>query len=338
MARILSVGSVSVDLVYVHPALEALGDFKAQAEHAYMQAGGGGANMAIAMRALNTILGLGNEITLCTKIGDPPVGDKLSKLAKEIAIDELRGLHFIDAVPETPHIIPSNSPVSYPGGRFISTRFTEATMEFQPRVENRIKMEAANSDMVFIHSRYPRLSRIAAVEAQKKGTPVFYDYSVEDPGNNALHGDLLGLSTYVVAPGEARAGSMKQADPQELRRILTENYGIAHVAVSNGTDPVLVSIDGQYQSIEVPRADRVIDALGVGDLRNAMTITAMLRGDDFLTALRKGTAMATFSVGYPGRDWIKDAPAFLRAHPLFANDFPQAASTAVPGNDGLRIG
>ncbi len=330
LRKVCAVGSTAIDVVYVHPELEGLGDFKAQAEHTYIQAGGGGANFAIAMRELRRALGNRNDIVLFTKIGNPREGDKLAGLTKTLALEELHGINLIDAVLDCTHTIPFNSPVAYSGGRFISTRFTESVSEFEPRVGKHVASEVPGSDILFIHSRYPRLSLMAAKIARANNIPILFDYSVDKPGNNALYHELLRISTHVVAPGEARVSGMEQDDPARLRDLIVNEYGVPNVAVSNGTDPVLVYTDGAYHEIPVPRAAKVVDALGVGDLRNAMTITEMLRGGDFLAGIRKGTALATFSVGYPGREWTRDVSGFMRGHPLFAGDLPPAPAAAHP--------
>lgn len=339
LRKVLSVGSVAFDTVRVHSDLEQLGDFKKHADYPYLQAGGGGANMSIATRELSRIYERETDITLCTKIGVPPSGknQRIAEFSRENVLRELHGIIVLDAVPDVAHAIPFNNVTSYKGGRFISTMFTEATVEFMPRVVDRIQREAQSADIVFIHSRYPRLSAIAALAARKHNVPVFFDYSVENPNNSNLqhYDQLLGLCTHIVAPGEARVPGMDKDDRHELFRRLVENYGIAHVAVSNSTDPVLVHDrsnrhKGTRSEIQVTQASKVVDALGVGDLRNATAILGLLHGHDFTTAIAQGTAMATFSVGYPGRDWIADAPEFMRAHPLFANDFPQNQPAAVP--------
>lgn len=327
--KVIAVGSLTMDDIGVHKKLSNL-DAKTQAEASYFDLGGGAMNYALALRAAANAYGTPLDIQAITKKGLPaPASENATRAEKLYArtqkyvhayIDETledEGIAVLDTVEAQFNSIPFNRIIEHNDGRLISMSFNHSVGEFLPEIVQKIENAAAESDLVFVHTRYPRQSMIAARAAQKAGVPVLLDYSVtkENWDNNvtfrSFYEDLLKHSTYVVASADTVVGEdMEEPHPDFLGRnadTLLERihqYGVPHIAISDGTKPVKVLSGGEYAVITISPYKGDTYALGVGDTRNAGLSLGLIQDKSFIEAVSMGSAIASYKVRSPGRDWM----------------------------------
>jgi len=102
-------------------------------------------------------------------------------------------------------------------------------------------------------------------------------------------------------------------DPVEVA-VLCRSLGVASVAVTCGTDGVLLSQGQEVLTLPVIPAPSIVDSTGAGD-SFAGTLTARLAlGDDLLTAVRLGMAAASLSLAGKGGTGFVPTLDQTRAH------------------------
>ncbi|MGQ0527997.1 MAG: hypothetical protein ACT4OY_08235 [Alphaproteobacteria bacterium] len=186
-----------------------------------------------------------------------------------------------------------------------------------------------------------------ALEKLKAPVPAKTDEKIPNPddepktrpsfwANNIITSSLLyAFQSYARKEEPDRAA--------RLAKHLHYKFGKSYVAVSNGSKPVEVCINGQFFKLSVenipyfPEYDengtpkkKLLDNLGAGDVRDAAMGFFISRGEDFGTALGKASRIASFSTQYPGRTWIAHLDEFLRADPVLKRDFPNE-NLLMPG-------
>jgi sugar/nucleoside kinase (ribokinase family) len=193
-----------------------------------------------------------------------------------------------------------------------------------PHIRDQIASAIAMSDIAILHSRDPDLALFAAERAREARIPVLFDCSEKSPEIVAKLGPVLKNADFVLAPGDAMVPGMKKKDAHELFGRLVE-MGCDNFAISDNSHPILVYSRGEASILEVRKAQEV-DVLCAGDTRDAVTAYFLAGGQDFRTALEKGSDIASLSVEHYGRDWIDHLQAHINASPLYENDRP-----ATPG-------
>lgn len=332
--HVVIIGATSMDRVRIHPDLQQIEDGKFHAGHSYSAVGGGGANVAIALKEISNALKEPCRVTLFTKIGRESMGYSVRHEAYEHM--QAVGLDVRDMVANQDFRMDDNTVISFAGGRFVSLKeeFKKAKEAFAPLVapsahsepphfdpgmKEQIIEAIRDADLVIVTHHYPEMAQAAALAAHEEGIPVLMDYPVTKAENASKYDVTLAVCDYILAPAEARLSDMtggNYKNGNSLFSKLSARFPEKFVAVSDGTNPVLTHQHGQKGEIPVEQCP-VIDALGTGDVRTAAFAFYTIKGSDPTTALKRGTALASFSVQYPGRDWVKEAPQFMRTSELF---------------------
>ncbi|MCB1592036.1 MAG: carbohydrate kinase family protein [Alphaproteobacteria bacterium] len=342
--HIVVIGATNMDRVRIHPDLDRVEDGKFRAGHSYSAVGGGGANVAIALKEIANTFNDPLEVTFFTKIGrehrDYPVRHEVLEKLDSVGVD------VRDMVPNQDHRIDDNTVISFKGGRFVSlqeefAKGKAATHPLEqdrpsadpcdPGMEQQIIEAVRDADLVVVTHHFPDMSEIAATAAQKAGVPVLMDYPVTNYEAAWKYQRTLESCEYILAPAEARlpdmiGGSYKNGN--SLFSKLTGRFPNKFIAVSDGTEPVMTHHDGRKEQIPVTQYP-VVDQLGTGDVRTAAFVYFMVKEEAPERALIQATGIASFSVQYPGRQWIEHLPDYMKAHRL-----PSGQSANDPENEG----
>ena len=369
--KLVVVGSASYDRVRLHPSLDHVPDMKDDAEYGYSAAGGGGVNVAIVAREVAEALDMPIDIDLFTKLGPDLVKDKQGHTVFEndvrpLVLGHLDGINVKDVAMHQPCIVPDSHVTCWKGGRFISRdpRLNKLTQKFQgvvrpydPGTAKKMDRSVRDADLTLVQASYSFNARLATAASVKNNVPVATDYditkltglSVRDPHALHLANDERGLAEiiasqtdYLLAPGEALATGMGEAAESsgDLLNHITRHGGFRgdFAAVSNGGAPVEAYYKGQ--NLQISPGDLVnpkIDALAAGDTRDGAFAEFTIKGDNPVKALEKANAISAFSIGYVGREWVKDLKKFMQGNDLFKADFApeQPPMSARPANPAV---
>jgi sugar/nucleoside kinase (ribokinase family) len=106
---------------------------------------------------------------------------------------------------------------------------------------------------------------------------------------------------------ERFANPGQTADPESLFAWFAAK-GVPHVALTRGPRPILVWDRGRRCEIEVAQIDAA-DTLGAGDVLHGAFVHHFAQGQDFESALRKASELATLSCQSLGTQaWLKTRP------------------------------
>ncbi len=304
--------------------LSTLGDEKYDCDFEYEQAGGSAVNTRLALQAIAEAFETSSTTWLCTKLGHSVKANRY----KDYIIEEIGDHHLMDAAfMRDDYAVPKNRVFINQNGRAIFRGKQKINTPFDELIIREIIESVSQSDILILHSRYPQLTEIAATTAKDKGIKVILDYSEKDQSLVERLENVIHLSDYVLTPHDARLPGMTEDNPDILFDRLVGDYGKTFVAVSNSSEPVKIFSNGNRTTIK-PEEVKAIDLLGAGDTKDAAFGFFIAKGNDPLIAYEKATVIATFSVQYPGREWIPQLKDFVQTHPLFAQDF-----AAQPGHD-----
>ena len=330
-----------MDRVRLHPNLDSIEDGKFRANHSYSAVGGGGANVAIALKQLASAVNMPLHVTFFTKIGrehhDYNLRHEVYQGMESVGVD------MRDLVANQDFRIDDNTVISFSGGRFVSLmeEFGKAKLTtrgpldhmlppkvepYDPGVVEQVLQAVKGADFVIITHHYPEISEAAALAAHESGIPVLMDYPVTKYDAAWKYQRTLEVCDYILAPAEARLPDMVEGaykNGNSLFSRLASRYPDTFVAVSDGTEPVLTHHQGEKGQIPVMQFP-VVDPLGTGDARTAAFALFVVRGDDPVAALKRASRIASYSVQHPGRDWVHSIEAFMASQPIFndpaAND------------------
>ncbi len=325
-----------MDRVRLHPNLDTLEDGKFKAEHSYSAVGGGGANVAIALKELASVMNIPLHVTFFTKIGRERQDYSLRH--EVLGQLEATGIDTRDLVGNQDFRMDDNTVVSFSGGRFVSLagEFGKAKMAtkgpldhmlpqkvepYDPGVEEQVLEAVRRADLVIVTHHYPEMSEAAAVEANNLGIPVLMDYPITKYDAAWKYQKTLEACNYILAPAEARLPDMINGAYKNGEGIfsrLTARYPDAFIAVSDGTEPVMTWNQGRRGQIPVMKFP-VVDQLGTGDARTAAFALFTLKANDPEIALKRASRIASFSVQEPGRAWIGHAKDFMSGQHIFTD-------------------
>lgn len=341
--NIVVIGSTTVDDVRIHPDLKNLDDGKQSAKAHYSDVGGGGANIAITIASLAAATNTPVQVTFLTKIGKAGAGYYTGLEACEAL--QGYGVDLHDMAASKNIRIPRVPVISHATGRFISSPQNPFVKALGERTSDLgttdsdtvqyIRDLVANADLVVLHKHYPALSEIAALEAHERGIPIVIDYPEQDSTRALLFKRILEVSDFILAPAEARLTNTLGADyknGQTLFRQLGEEFPDAFIAVSDGSEPVLVKQDNHISQIEILKLTPV-DQLGAGDVRTGAFAYFTALGDQPLTALEKASRLGSLSVLHYGHTWIDELPDFVRNDQVFK----QSGSAPEQVDTGLEL-
>lgn len=220
----------------------------------------------------------------------------------------------------------------------LSTNGTETKEQSKPNNEEaflystlaieEMKSCIHQSDIAILSSRYPDISLAAAIAAKKDGIPIVFDYSITNATAFEGYEQLFELSDFVFCASESAVPGMSGNDnPDELEKTLLSNYNIKNLAISGGSDPIRMHFtndSGQMEAktINLPKLskEQIKDASGTGDLRNAAFSLFYLAGDRPERALQKASEIATYSIQFKGREWVRSLASWACKNPLFNNN------------------
>ncbi len=299
-------------------------DAKLNCEFEYEQSGGSAVNTRLALQAVAQAFETSSNTWLCTKLGHSVPQNRF----KNLVIEQIGDHHLMDAAfMRDDYAVPKNRIIINQSGRMVLRGKQQVNTPFDELIIREIIEAVSQSDLLILHSRYPQLTEIAATTAKDKGIKVILDYSEKDQSLVERLENVIHLSDYVLAPHDARLPGMTEDNPDVLFDRLVGDYGKTFVAVSNSSEPVKIFSGGQRTTVQ-PEHVKAIDLNGAGDAKDAAFGFFIAKGNDPLAAYKKATAIATFSVQHPGREWIPHLKDFVQTHPLFAEDF-----AAQPGRD-----
>ncbi len=334
--HVVIVGATNMDRVRLHPGLDSIEDGKFRAEHSYSAVGGGGANVAIALKQLANTMNMPLHVTFFTKIGRE---HQDYNLRHEVYSGlEAVGIDTRDLAANQDFRLDDNTVISFAGGRFVSLseKFGQAKMNakgpldhmlpqqvkpYDPGAEEQVIEAVKGADLVIVTHHFPEISEAAALAAKEAGVPVLMDYPVTDYDKAWQYQKTLEACDYILAPAEARLPDMINGAYKNGEGIfsrLTARYPEAFIAVSDGTEPVMTHNHGRRGQIPVMKFP-VVDQLGTGDARTAAFALFTLKGNDPEIALKRASRIASFSVQEPGRAWIGHATDFMSGQHIFTD-------------------
>lgn len=350
--HVVIVGATNMDRVRLHPNLDSIEDGKFRAEHSYSAVGGGGANVAIALKQLANVMNMPLHVTFFTKIGrehqDYNLRHEVYQGLESVGIDTR------DLAANQDFRLDDNTVISFAGGRFVSLseKFGKLSMgkgpldhmlppqvkPYDPGVEEQVIDSVRSADLVIVTHHFPEISEAAALAAHESGIPVLMDYPVTKYDEAWKYQKTLEACNFILAPAEARLPDMINGAYKNGEGIfsrLTARYPEAFIAVSDGTEPVMTYNQGSKGQIPVMKFP-VVDQLGTGDARTAAFALFVLKGNDPEIALKRASRIASFSVQEPGRAWIGHAKDFMTGQHIFtdpaANDQDDDPAPGVSEN------
>ncbi|MBD5787160.1 carbohydrate kinase [Cellulosimicrobium terreum] len=159
-------------------------------------------------------------------------------------------------------------------------------------------------DVLLLDGHLPQVALPLAGAARDRGALVVLDggsWKESTP-------DVLALCDAVVLSADFRVPGSDDAEVLDAVAALGPGGRLPFVARTSGPGPVDVLRAGERTSIAVPRAARVVDTLGAGDVVHGAFAAWLERGASPSVALERAVEVATRSVEHTGaRGWI-DAP------------------------------
>jgi sugar/nucleoside kinase (ribokinase family) len=337
--NILLLGGLAYDNVAIMDEIPV--DNKIHATHSYRTIGGGAGNNAMVIRHMADTFGVSMDVTLFTKVGQPPV----HSFVRNVVYDTFKGINIHDMVEKQTCEIPNNMVWCHPGGRGVvkqSLELAEQNADLRPVDKgtiDKLKEAVRKTDLVGLQTNYADEAREAAEYARMIGKPVVLDYSISSPDKAPLYTRTLQMSDYIFAPDDSVVEGMTEANPKKLYQLLVERHPAAKlIVVSGGPESVMARYQGADHVCPVERVP-VKDQLGAGDTRTGAFAACLADGDAPLLALSKASAIATLSVQYVGRNWMEHMSDFVAFHPMFAagKHFKTAANKGQGQQHGQHL-
>ena len=285
--RGLFVGMTTLDCLYQakHPPAA---DEKVVATKSLLVSGGPATNAAVAFAQLGG--SQGNEALLLSAVGKHPLTTLLKEDLQEY------GVTLSDLTPD--RLAPP--PVS-------SIVVTQATGERAVVSGNAVDMQVAASqvsadvlervNIVLIDGHQMGVGAQVAQWAKAKQIPVVVDAGSWKPDFETV----LSFADAVVASANFMPPGCGSADEVF---VYLKSLGVAQVAITQGSKPVLFWEEGEQKSIEVPKI-RAVDTLGAGDIFHGAFCHFYI-SHLFEETLLKASRSASFACQYWGtRDWTK---------------------------------
>ncbi len=345
--HVVIVGATVMDRVRLHPNLDAMEDGKFRAEHSYSAVGGGGANVAIALKQLASAMKMPLHVSFFTRVGREHQDYNLRhEVYREM---ENVGVDMRDIAANQDFRIEDNTVISFARGRFISLeqQFGKAKIAakgpldhmlpeqkpYDPGAVEQVVQAVKGADFVIVTHHYPEISEAAAQAAHESGIPILMDYPVTKYDAAWQYQRTLELCDYILAPAEARLPDMVNGaykNGNSLFSRLSSRFPDKFIAVSDGVEPVLTSDHGRKSQFPVAQFP-VVDALGTGDARTASFALFLINGAEPEAALKRASRLASYSVQHPGRQWIDSAPLFMASQPMFNDPAANDTDEQMPG-------
>ncbi len=346
--NLVLVGKINLDIYAGAHEVSGLKDTKDFATAGMgVSLGGASANVARSINTLSRAYDDHGSTNIVTRIGEPPeqqgyksFGEHLlATHASEMTFRLLQreGVQYTDvaAGQDGPGI--AKSIVSgFRGGRHIYKQspltgaFQASSDGLVSSVKPIVRKEVRGASYVFIDPARPPLASIAADVCEEECVPSIVDHGLknwpEDEQKAALLDNILKKADIIIVPADAVVPGMEDGvkDPDKLFELLHgKDYKARTIIMSDGTDPVRLSHNGQVTEIPVTPAANPINVSGAGDTRDGALMFYLSRGEQMETAVAKATEMATIRIQYPDNEWESHIYEHVAENPLFADDLDE---------------
>jgi sugar/nucleoside kinase (ribokinase family) len=281
--RLLFIGLTTIDIQYFineHP----VPNTKVKCQEPFIFVGGPSANAAITA----SFLGAKSDFVTC--VGENPFTQFiLSDFTRHrVALfDRMAGKVFSP-------IIASVFTNQANGDRTILTHHPKTV----DGIEQDLVVDLREYSCILIDGFYPELALPLVQLAKESNVPV-----VLDGGSWKEHLDQL-LPYVDIAICSENFYPKGTSCPHTVIEYLSK-AGVGQIAITRGPKPIIWQGKGQCGTIQVEKVE-TIDTLGAGDVFHGAFLYYLSACHSFEDALRGASAIATFSVQYPGtREWMK---------------------------------
>lgn len=286
----LFVGLTTLDLIYqaVHPPAA---NQKIVALDYVMAAGGPATNAAVAFSHA------GGNATVLAALGEHPM---TQLIRTELADYQVK---LADLTPDssTPPPVSSIIVTAATGDRaVVCLNAVKRQVELADiPIKSWAAVTAAAIDVVLIDGHQIEVGLAIAQQARAQGIPTVLDGGSWKPGLDKI----LPFIDYAICS----ANFQPPPGSNQVVHIYLTEFGIPHIAITHGHEPIQYWHAGQSGVIAVPEICPV-DTLGAGDIFHGAFCAAVLQ-EDFVPALEIAAQMASRSCQFFGtRRWMQSDP------------------------------
>lgn len=246
--------------------------------------GGPATNAATAFAHLN------NEAFLVTAIGENSFTNFFQKDFENNQVKLVDLIQSQNTNPVLASVITSKN-----GNRNI---FTNNPADIQSIVDSVTLFEKIKPQIVMIDGFYPEFSLKCAKLAKSKNIPVVIDLGSWKPQFE----ELLHFVDFAICSEDFYPPNC--VDNKHVFDFLTQKK-INKIAISRGPKNILFKHKNEYGEIEINRF-KVVDSLGAGDFLHGAFCYYFLQTNNFRTALRDASELASLTCKYKGtRTWLQ---------------------------------
>ena len=293
MANVIFAGLSTIDIVY-HVEEFPRTNTKVAAQSQSVFAGGPATNAAIACAYL------GSEATLVTAVGS----NALARVIREELAKH--GVRLIDLHPDFEGV-PAISAVTVDkaGNRNVVSANAACVPAPMARADGELCRAAR---ILMVDGHFMEACQAWAAAARACGTPVVFDGGSWKSGTEEL---LRNVHTAICSADFMPSGCSNAGD---VMRFL-KSAGVAHIAITNGAEPIQVLSGESSTLVSVPRVN-VVDSMGAGDILHGAYCHFAAEGRGFIDALTEAAKIASESCRYEGtREWMQQRIAGSHSGP-----------------------
>jgi len=280
----LFIGAVTLDLIYLAAAPPQANE-KIAAQDYTVAAGGPATNAAVAFSAL------GNPAMLLGAVGSHPITQLIrADLAAQ-------GVAIADLAPQQRDPPPVSSIVvtAATGERAVVSLNTARIQIGHESLPNP-GLEAVK--IILIDGHQMAVGAAIAQQARSQQIPIVIDGGSWKSGFETV----LPWVTYAVCSANFYPPGC--SDPDAVVTYLRD-FGLQHIAITNGENPILYWDNGKTGWLEVPQV-KARDTLGAGDIFHGAFCHFILQ-QDFVCALASAAKIASHACQFFGtRQWLKE--------------------------------
>ncbi len=249
------------------------------------EAGGG------ALNAARNAVHHGVDVTLMSLRGGDLAGLAVADVLAESGIEDVSAI-FLDRT------TPSYTALLDPNGELIAglADMTLYELGFTRQLRRRkIRDAVAAADAVFCEANMPEdaLMRLADMAG---GRPI-YAIAISPAKARRLEPILASLSCLFMNRREARV--LSGADDAAEAIKLLRDRGLRRGVITAGGEETIFFDDTGVFNITPPQLEAIADVTGAGDALAGVATTALMRGESFNEAVRRGMAAAMLTIASP---------------------------------------